>query len=272
VTAQVMPECEAFSLEGGPLGLLLLHGWSGNPSSLRPMGEWLAERGYTVLCPRMPGHGTTWDDLEKRKWTEWTGEAERAFADIASRCQTVVAAGLSVGSALAFHLAAGQPDRLAGVVAISPYLVEPRLRFAPVVRLFRRTVKGIGNDIKKAGQDEHPYDRLPVVGLGQLGKLLSEVTRELPLVGVPVLVLASPQDHVARRGTVEYVMERLGTEDKELVVLPDSYHVATLDNDAETIFERTHEFATRLAKAATPPPRRRRRTGEGGRRQARPRS
>lgn len=271
MTARVRPECEAFSFQGGPVGILLLHGWSGNPASLRPMGEWLAERGYTVVCPRIPGHGTTWQDLETRKWTEWTGEAERALADISSRCQTVVAAGLSVGSALAFHLAATEPDRLAGVVAISPYLVEPRLRFAPVVRLFRRTVKGIGNDIKKPGQNEYPYDQLPVKGLGQLGQMLSEIVRELPRVRVPVLVLASPQDHVARRGTAEFLMDQLGTENKEMVVLPDSYHVATLDNDAETIFERTHEFATRQAKSPSPPPRRRRRTRAGGPKRERPR-
>lgn len=271
MTAPVLPRCEAFSFEGGSAGILLLHGWSGNPSSLRPMGEWLAERGYSVVCPRLPGHGTTWQDLETRRWTEWAEEAERALQEIASRCETVVAAGLSVGAALAFHLGATRPDRLAGVVAINPFLREPRLRLAPVVRLFRRTVKGIGNDIKKPGQDEHPYDRVPVVGLGRLGHLLAEVRRELPQVQVPVLVLAAPQDHVSRRGTAEYVMERVGSDDKQLVVLPDSYHVATLDNDAETIFERTHEFAVRVAGGASPPPPRRRRTPGSGRMPPRPR-
>jgi carboxylesterase len=229
------------------------------------MGDRLAALGHSVACPRLPGHGTTWQDLETRRWTEWTGEAERALVDLAARCQTVVVAGLSVGAALAFHLAARRSDLVAGVVAINPYLREPRLAFAPVVRLFRRTVRGIGNDIKKPGQDEHPYDRLPVVGLGQLGRLLAEVRTELPDVHAPVLVLVSPQDHVARRGTAEYVMGRLGSDDKELAPLADSYHVATLDNDAETIFQRTHEFVARVTGVAPPPPRRRRRTAGGGR-------
>lgn len=272
MTAPVLPHCEAFAFQGGPVGILLLHGWSGNPSSLRAMGEWLAEQGYTVVCPRLPGHGTTWQDLETRRWTEWAEEAERAHADIASRCQTVVAVGLSVGAALAFHVAARRPERVAGVVAINPYLREPRLSFAPVVRLFRRTVRGIGNDIKKPDQNEYPYDRLPVVGLGQLARLLSEVRRGLPRVRVPVLVLVSSQDHVARRGTAEYVMERVGAVDKEMVLLPNSYHVATLDNDAETIFEKTHEFAVRLSKDASPPSRGRRRTRGSGRTPPRPRA
>jgi carboxylesterase len=268
---QVVPGCEAFAFDGGPSGILLLHGWSGNPSSLRPMGESLAARGHTMVCPRLPGHGTTWQDLETRRWTEWTGEAGRALVDLAARSDGVVVAGLSVGAAIAFHLAARRPDLVGGVVAVNPYLREPRLAFAPLVRLLRRTVEGIGNDIKKPGQDEHPYDRLPVVGLGRLGRMLSEIRRDLPQVHAPVLVLTSSEDHVVRSGTADHLMTKLGTDEKELVSLPDSYHVATLDNDAETIFERTHEFAVRVT-GASPPPRRRRRTAAGGRKpRSRPR-
>jgi carboxylesterase len=267
----VVPGCESFALEGGSNGILLLHGWSGNPSSLRPMGESMAERGHTVVCPRLPGHGTTWQDLEARRWTEWSGEAGRSLVDLAARSDAVVVVGLSVGAALAFHLAARRPDLVAGVAAINPYLVEPRLTFAPLVRLFRRTVKGIGNDIKKPGQDEHPYEHLPVAGLAQLGRMLSVVRRDLSQVRAPVIVLVSSVDHVVHRGTAEYVMKRLGTDDKELVELSDSYHVATLDNDAETIFDRTHDFAVRVTGVASPRPRRRRRTTEGDRKPRSPR-
>jgi carboxylesterase len=251
MTPEVAPEVQAFTFDGGPTGVLLLHGFTGNPSSLRPLGEALAARGHSVSCPRYPGHGTRWEELADASWQDWEAEALSGLEDVAGRCEVMVACGLSVGGAMALRLAARHPEALRGVVAINPYVRNWRIAFAPLVRPFHASVKGVGDDIKKPGRTEVPYDRIPVAGIVQLNRFLRIVRSELSSMRLPLLVLHSPQDHVVPRGNAEYVMRSVGSEEKELVLLPNSYHVATLDNDAELIVERVHRFAEAAAVATT---------------------
>jgi carboxylesterase len=250
MTPAVVPEVEAFTFRGGPTGVLLLHGFTGNPSSLRPLGEALATRGHTVSCPRYPGHGTRWEELAATTWRDWESEALRALDELTAICAAVIACGLSVGGAMALHFGVLRPEALRGVVAINPYVRNWRIAFAPVVRLFHSSVKGVGDDIKKPGRTEVPYDRIPVAAIVQLNGFLRTVRLELASMRLPLLVFHSPDDHVVPRGNTEHVLERVGTDQKELVLLPNSYHVATLDNDAETIVQRTHEFIEARVGAA----------------------
>jgi carboxylesterase len=243
MAAPVVPGAEAFSFEGGPIGILMLHGFTGNPASLRRIGEWLAARGHSVECPRYPGHGTTWKELGTTTWGEWVGEAERAIRELSERSHGMVLFGLSFGGAVALHLTARHPDLVRGLVLVNPYVRDRRLAAAPYLRYARRSVKGIGNDIKKPGEDELPYDRIPVAALAQVARFQRLVRSELPSVRAPLLVFRSPLGHVVPDGNAEYVMRSVGSADKELVNLKNSYHVATLDYDAELIFERAHEFA-----------------------------
>jgi len=249
MNVRVVPGAEPFTLDGGPTGILLLHGFTGNPASMRPMGEWLAKQGHTVVCPRYPGHGTSWKDLGETRWQQWVEEAEEALATIRGRCSTVVAAGLSMGGGMALHLAATHPGDIDGVVVVNAYLRDRRHAAVPAARLFLRTYPGVGNDIKKPGQDELPYDKVPLSGILQLARFLKVVRGEIPSVRQPLLVFNSPEDHVVPKGTARYLMGAAGSERKELVELPHSYHVATLDNDAETISRRTHELVESLAAA-----------------------
>ena len=217
---------------------------------MRPMGRWLADRGISVVGPRLPGHGTTWEDLEGTTWQDWEREAESALLELSGRCSTVIAVGLSMGGAMVLHLAAKHSDKLKGIVAINPDVRRPQLAFAPVARLFTRTTKGVGNDIKKPGQDEIVYDRVPLKAAAQLGRFYRLVQKEIPSVGGPLLVFSSPEDHVAKPSNSRYVIQHAGSSQKELVTLPNSYHVATLDYDADLIFERTLEFAGTVARSA----------------------
>lgn len=242
MTPEVVPEVQAFTFEGGPTGVLLLHGFSGNPSSLRPVGEALAALGHSVSCPRYPGHGTRWEDLAGPTWRDWEAEAVGALEHLGSRCDGVVACGLSVGGAMALHLGCRRADSLRAIVAINPYLRNWRIVFGPVVRPFHPSVKGIGDDIKKPGRTEVPYDRIPVAAIIQLNRFLRIVRSELGSMRLPLLVLRSAEDHVVPRGNAGYLLRSVASEQKELVVLPNSYHVATLDYDAETIVERVHRF------------------------------
>jgi carboxylesterase len=254
VHARIIPGAEPFRFDAGPVGALLQHGFSGSPASMRPMGRWLADHGVSTLGPRLPGHGTTWQDLEGTTWRDWEGEAEAALLDLAERCAAVIAVGLSMGGAMVLHLASKHPDKLKGVVAVNPDGRRPELALAPVLRLFTRTAKGVGNDIKKPGQNEIVYERVPLKAAHQLGQFYRTVQRELPSMRLPLLVFSSAEDHVAKPSNSRYVMQHVGSSQKELVPLSNSYHVATLDYDAPLIFERTLRFAGAVAEIAPTAP------------------
>lgn len=251
MTPKILPGAASFRFDGGQIGLLLQHGFTGSPASMRPFGAWLSKQGVTVVAPRLPGHGTSWEELETTSWQDWEREAEGALVDLAGRCSTVVAVGLSMGGAMVLHLGAKHPDKLRGVVAINPDVRRPELALAPLMRLFMRTTKGVGNDIKKPGTDEVVYQRVPLRAAVQLGKLYRTVQGELPSLKVPLLVFSSTEDHVVRPSNAKYVYEHAGSVQKEIVRLHNSYHVATLDFDADLIFERTLAFAGALAAAGT---------------------
>jgi carboxylesterase len=247
MTGAVRPGCEPFEFEGGPAGILLLHGFTGNPASLRRIGEWLAARGHAVSCPLLAGHGRDWRDLASARWQDWAADADRALRDLAGRCQAVVVLALSFGATQGLHLAATRPDVVRGIAVVNPYLRDRRIALTPVVWPLIPPRPGVGNDIKKPGQDELPSERIPVRALAEVARFFRVVARELPSVRQPLLVFHAPEDHVVPKGTSEWLIDRVGSDRKELVLLPNSYHVATLDHDAELIFERTHEFAEAAA-------------------------
>jgi len=254
-STRLIPGAEAFRFDaGGPAGVLLQHGFTGSPASLRPLGEWLAERGVSSVGPRLPGHGTTWQELETTTWQEWVDESERALVELSERCPTVVVAGLSMGATIALHLAVRHPDRVKGVAAVNPSIRRRDLVLAPVARLFTRTVRGIGGDIKRPGADEIHYDRTPLRAATQLGKLLRVARRGLPDLRVPLLVFSSVEDHVVRPVNSKLVMDMAGSQRKEMVRLANSYHVATLDYDADLIYERLLDFVRDLSGGGLPNP------------------
>ncbi|TMK96724.1 MAG: alpha/beta fold hydrolase [Actinobacteria bacterium] len=231
-------------LRRGPVGLPAPARVHGVPRvDALPFGRWLSSKGFSVIGPRLPGHGTTWEDLETTTWRNWESESEAALLDLASRCDTVIAVGLSMGGAMVLHLGAKHPDKLKGIVTINADVRRPELVLTPVVRLFMRTAKGVGNDIKKPGQDEIVYERVPLRAASQLGKFYRVVQRELPSMRLPLLVFSSVEDHLVKPSNSKYVYERAGSDRKELVPLLNSYHVATLDFDAGAIAGRPRASA-----------------------------
>jgi carboxylesterase len=246
MTVPVRAGCEPFAFDGGPVGILMIHGLTGNPASLRQVGQWLAARGHAVACPLLPGHGTDWRDLGSVRWRDWDREARMALRELAERCEGVIAFGLSFGAALALHLAAREPELVRGVVVVNGYVRDLRILAAPLIWPVLRSVKGIGNDVKKTGADELPYERLSVRGAAEMARFLRVLSGELRSVRQPLLMFNAPDDHVVPKRTAEWLLRRVGSRRTDLVELPNSYHVATIDHDAELIFERTHEFAEAL--------------------------
>ncbi len=251
MSVRIKPGAEPIRFDGGPIGALLLHGFTGSPASMRPLGAFLAAHGVAVSGPRLPGHGTSIDDLATTTWEQWFAEAEAALTELESRASAVICVGLSMGGALAVHMATRHHARLRGLVVINPYVHDPRLAVAPVGRLFTRSVKGVVNDIKKPGQDEVGYERIPTRVLPSLNRLLKSAAADLPRIRLPLLVFSSPEDHTVKPANAQLFLDRAGSVDKEIVRLANSYHVATLDHDAPAIFDRILAFATRVA--AEPP-------------------
>jgi carboxylesterase len=248
MSTQIMPGAEPFAFHGGPIGVLLIHGFSGSPGGLRRIGEWLAARGHAVVCPRLPGHGTAWRNLGRTKWQDWANEAIRALKDLDPRVDTLVAFGFSFGGSIALHLAARYPDAVDGLVVVNPWLKDrPLWTLSPVLKYVVPSGRGVINDIKKPGEDEIGYERIPVKAVAEAVSSHKIVKRELSRVRQPLLVFQSSEDHAIPAGSSALLMDAVGSEEKELVTLENSYHVATLDHDAELIFERTHEFAESLA-------------------------
>lgn len=249
MSQQVLAGCEPFALEGGSTGVLMVHGFTGNPTSMREWGADLAERGYAVDCPRLPGHGTTWQDLAGRTASEWVEETDSALTRLRGSCSDVVVAALSFGGALALDLAARRGHEIRGLVLVNPYVRDRRHVLLPAASLFLRSVAGTGNDIKKMGANELSYERIPLRAVREVSRLMKAVRSALPVISIPILVFHSGDDHVIPGDNGPFVIEHVGSEDKELVTLADSYHVATLDNDAPMIFERTAGFVERVTAA-----------------------
>jgi carboxylesterase len=250
--AQVIPGCEPWSADGGDDGALVLHGFTGNPSSMRPLAEALADQGFTVEMPRLPGHGTRWQELQGTTWHDWAREMVAAFERLRARTTAQVAVGLSMGGTLALHLAETRGDDLAGVVAINPMLhsSDPRLKALPVLKWAVPALPGIGNDIAKPGGDELPYPKLPLKALASFVALQRRVREDLDRVRVPTLVFTSRNDHVVEPENGTTVMEGISSTDAEQVWLEHSYHVATLDHDAEDIAARTAAFVARVCRGS----------------------
>jgi carboxylesterase len=242
----VRPGCEPFSFAGGPVGVLMIHGFTGSPASMRPIGEWLADQRLSVEGVRLPGHGTDIEDLRTRRWTEWVDEAARGLAALRERCRTVVALGQSMGASVVLTLVASRPHQVDGIALTNPYVFDARLVGVSVGRRLVRNWKGIANDIAKPGQDEHGDDTMPVAAIAEMAEMLRFVRSVLPEIRQPIVVFRSGTDHVIPRSNAVKVLERIGSERKQLVPCPNSYHVVTLDHDAPLVRERVLAFANEL--------------------------
>ncbi|MDG4863982.1 alpha/beta fold hydrolase [Streptomyces sp. T-3] len=245
----VLPGAEPYRHEGGEVGVLLCHGFTGSPQSLRPWAEYLADRGLTVSLPLLPGHGTRWQDLQVTTWQDWYAEVDRELRALLDSCSRVFVFGLSMGGALALRLAARHGDAVQGVVLVNPGNKVHGLaaHALPVVRHFVRTTKGIASDIAKEGSEEIGYDRVPLHAAHSLRNFFRLVDTELPQVTQPLLLLHSPQDHVVPPADSARVLSRVSSTDVTEHLLEQSYHVATLDHDADRIFEESYAFVGRLA-------------------------
>jgi carboxylesterase len=246
---QLLPGAEPWSVEGGAAGALCLHGFTGNPSSMRGVAEAFAAAGFSVELPRLPGHGTTVQEMLTTRWSDWAAEAEAAYQRLAARTEKVVVSGLSMGGSLTLWIAAEHPE-VAGIVCINPATQPQPAELMDMVRGMiddgTEEMPGIGSDIADPDVVESAYASTPLRpllslvedGLVPLSQRYGDIT-------CPLLLLTSPQDHVVDPANGDFLAASYGGP-VERVVLERSYHVATLDYDKDVIREAAVAFGRKV--------------------------
>jgi carboxylesterase len=256
----MMPGAEPFFRRGGAggpgrvgVGALLVHGFTGVPREVRPLGEALAAAGHTVLGVRLAQHGTQPSDMIRSHWHDWYGSVLDGYTLLRDQCEKVFVMGLSMGGALALYLAAHQP--VAGVVTMAtpsrPFLASLpwRSRYALPLSYVRPYVRK-GPPSPTSDPGHIAYDRYPVRAIAQLLALVAQVAVSLPRVTAPALIIHSRADGFVPDANAEYIYDHLGSAQKDLVWLSRSGHILPEEVERAVVFESALAFV----QAHTPAP------------------
>ena len=245
--SSVLPGAEPWSADGGPHGALVLHGFTGNCSGVRPVAEALHEAGFAIEMPLLPGHGTVVEDLLVTGWDDWYSTADAAFRRLAERVDRIVVSGLSMGGALSCLLAVGHPE-VAGIAVVNPAIQvndEIRATVEAVLADGSDYIPPVGSDIALEGATENAYAATPVPPLLTMFDAADRFADRLDRIACPTLVLTSRQDHVVPPSDSEYLVSHVAGP-VEHVWLEDSYHVATIDHDGPEVARRIVQFARKV--------------------------
>ena len=237
MTVEVMPGAESFFSAGGPSGVLVLHGLTGTTSSVIDIARLCAAAGYSVSAPRLPGHGTSVEDMMTTGWNDWSEAALCAYDELAATTERVAVVGLSVGGGLAVHVASHRPD-VCAFVFINPYLKHPGPEWDDLAQSLLDTgvltYDSVGSDVKKGGVIETSYDQTPIGPALSWLKAVVEVNDNLCTITAPSLLFTSTVDHVVETDNGDELVNK-SNGPVERVWLENSYHVATMDNDQELV-------------------------------------
>jgi len=255
------PDIQPFFLRGGPIGCLLIHGFTATPWEMRYLGEYLHAAGLSVSGVRLAGHATSVDDLARSTRHDWLASARAGLTMLHRHAARPVVIGQSMGALLALRLAAEHPDEVAGVglLATALELADRRLRWlAPLLPLLERRrpylEKGESDIADPAARAASPsYRRVPVRAVREVLALQREVRPRLPQVRQPTLIVHSRQDHTCPLSNVTILQRRLGGPTQTLM-LDDSYHVVSVDVEKERVATAVRDFAARASRAGAAAP------------------
>jgi carboxylesterase len=226
---------------------LCLHGLTGTPYEVRPLGEALVARGIRARGICMAGHGGSVSDLARSTRQDWIDRAAAELAALRGEHDRVFLVGVSMGGLVSLRLA--QSEQLAGLVVVGvPLVLAPPIpQLLPLVRLFVSSRPKRGSDIQDpAARARHPgLSAMPFDSVRELIRLQSEVIPELDQVEAPILVAHGQQDRTARPRDAHRVHDEVGSAEKELFLLARSGHVATVDYDGPALATAVTDFLGR---------------------------
>lgn len=250
MTAPTIPGAEPLSHTGsGDAGVLVLHGFTGNPGSMRGLAEACVAAGFHVEMPQLAGHGTAMEDMIPTRWADWSADVEAAYQKLAQRAKNIVVMGLSMGGSLTLWIGAQHPE-IKGLVCVNP-ATQPQDSsvmdmLKGMIEAGTEVMDGIGSDIAEPGVVELAYPGTPLAPL-----LSFQVDGLMPLsqryasIKMPLLLFTSTQDHVVSPADSDALVSAYGGA-VEHVKLERSYHVATQDYDKQIIFDGAVAFARRV--------------------------
>ncbi|WP_137789106.1 alpha/beta fold hydrolase [Bacillus sp. E(2018)] len=239
----VMTEAQPFYFEGNKVGILISHGFTGSTQSMRPLGEAYAKAGYTVCGPRLKGHGTHYEDMEKTTYHDWIASIEEGYQWLNERCDTIFVTGLSMGGTLTLYVAETFPN----IKAIIPINAAIDIQdMENMQHSNQRFLDAIGSDLKNPNVQELAYDKTPVQSLKEIVLLMKKVKESLHTVTCPALIFVSTEDHVVPPDNSQIIYDAISSRNKQIIYLKNSYHVATLDNDQQLIIDETLKFIDKM--------------------------
>ena len=241
----ILNGAESFFLPGGPHGVLLVHGFTGSPSEMVLLGGYLHQQGFTVLCMRMAGHGTTPEDREHMNWHNWVDSVVDGYSLLEGCCERISVVGLSMGALLAMLLST-QAEIYKIVSLAAPIFIadERELELLPTLEQSagqfvpkrRKRLPGIPRLCNVS------YRKMPLVSVHELLHCISYVCGQLEKVQRPLLIMQSYKDHTVQPRSARYIYDHTSSEEKQLFWLQESGHRLPVDSERELVFEKTAEF------------------------------
>lgn len=241
---KIMSGAESFFFKGtNERAVLLLHGYTGAPSEMRLLGEYLNSKGFTVKCVLLPGHGTTPEDLNETTTDDWYAEAERACCELLSSHSKVMVAGLSMGGLLTIRIASQLPIERAAILAAPIYLQDKRVPLFPILRLFIKYLPKQKRNYHEAAKYNVAYDKMPTRPIGSILQMIKTAKAEyIPKIEIPCLIMQSKIEHTVAPKSAQYIYDNIKSKVKKLVWFEHCGHILTLDNEREKVFELVGEF------------------------------
>lgn len=236
---------ESFSYNGGDVCCLLLHGYTGSPSEMRPLGEFLAQHGYAVSCPLLPGHGTSPQDLNQCIWRDWYNAVNNEWNRLKQKHRKVFIIGLSMGGALAMYLAVNY--KVDGVVTLASgvKLADWRLPMLPFVRRITSKIKKTRNSYARGpNRVRFAYEYNPTQSTQELVNFYRHLKEELQNVSAPMLIIHSRDDIIVRYENTSIILSLIRSTDTKVITLEKAGHIITLSDDKEKIHREALEFIT----------------------------
>jgi len=243
-------DIEPFDFPGNKTGCLLIHGFTGSPGEMRPLGEHLQQKGHTVKGILLPGHGTSVEDLARTNWQSWYSEVLRGYEELKKQCERIFVIGLSMGGALALHLAANERVN-GGIISIcSPiFLVKKKAYLTPYVQYFIKYSRK--KNYSNKNYESFWYDQYPISGTASLVQALPKIKRQLTDITNPILIIQSTLDKTVAPDSAQYIYDHIGSRVKELHWLNNSGHIATLDIERDQVFLWIEQFIDRITNESS---------------------
>ncbi|MCK5128879.1 MAG: alpha/beta fold hydrolase [Clostridiales bacterium] len=242
------PHTKAFFFEGGTTGVLLIHGFTGSPGTMKKIGETLSGDGYTVSGICLPGHGTHITDMEKADWKQWLEAAREGLTQLQKKCDKVIVCGLSMGGLLTLILAKEYSVNGAISIASAVDITDPFAKFAFFMKHFIR-YKGSGIRDK----DSHPYEIgytcTPVGKVPDLLKLQKLANNGIEDITCPLLIIHSKKDRVVPVRAAQLIYDKsINVKDKRIFYLEESKHLCTVQPEFDVLIENIRTFISEHTK------------------------